>query len=339
VGGRQFVQASDVADLVQRVYGSSRTLVGADRLAGGAKKGVYRLTLDDHSTAVLYVWNADENYFPASGTDEHDPLAEANDVAHFVAAHAKLTEVGVRVPRLHHLDRSRRDYPADLALVEDVRGGTLASRMDRDPDAAGPMLDELARLLAAMHSVHSAQLGKVAHVDAGTTRHERDAPTVLLDQALRQLELTVRRPTRQQDVAARVPRLAAVRDEVELLLRELYAVVVPRTGHTLIHGELGPDHVLIDEGGHPVLIDLEGLMFFDIEWEHVFLRMRFGSSYERLREPGLDEARLEFYDLVQSLSLVEGPLRIADGDFPGRDFMLRIADGHLDRIVARVRTR
>ena len=35
-------------------------------------------------------------------------------------------------------------------------------------------------------------------------------------------------------------------------------------GDELIHGELGPDHVLIDERGHPVIIDIEGVMFFDL---------------------------------------------------------------------------
>ncbi|MEU0751347.1 hypothetical protein ABZ476_33950, partial [Streptomyces albogriseolus] len=41
--------------------------------------------------------------------------------------------------------------------------------------------------------------------------------------------------------------------------------MAPRTEHGLIHGELGPDHVLVDASGHPVLIDIEGAMFFDVE--------------------------------------------------------------------------
>jgi hypothetical protein len=33
--------------------------------------------------------------------------------------------VGVRTPRVYLLDRTLAVYPAEIALVEDVRGGTL----------------------------------------------------------------------------------------------------------------------------------------------------------------------------------------------------------------------
>ena len=32
-------------------------------------------------------------------------------------------------------------------------------------------------------------------------------------------------------------------------------------------------------------------MFFDIEWEHAFLRLRFGDHYRWLRASGLDDQR------------------------------------------------
>ncbi|WP_438267919.1 hypothetical protein [Kitasatospora purpeofusca] len=61
-----------------------------------------------------------------------------------------------------------------------------------------------------------------------------------------------------------------------------------------MHGELGPDHVLVDAAGEPVLIDIEGLMHFDVEWEHVFLRIRFGDQYPSLGgADGLDRHRLD----------------------------------------------
>jgi hypothetical protein len=37
--------------------------------------------------------------------------------------------------------------------------------------------------------------------------------------------------------------------------------------------------VLVDRRGNPVLIDIEGLLWCDVEWEHVFLRLRFGEHY------------------------------------------------------------
>jgi hypothetical protein len=110
------------------------------------------------------------------------------------------------------------------------------------------------------------------------------------------------------------------------VLEDLAARVPPRQEYSLVHGELGLDHVLVDADGLPVMIDIEGLMFFDVEWEHVFLELRLGVDYDPLRVAGLEPHRLTFYLLAQRLSLIAGPLRLLDGDFPDRGFMQQIVE-------------
>ena len=66
----------------------------------------------------------------------------------------------------------------------------------------------------------------------------------------------------------------------------------------------------------------------------VFLRLRFGPHYRWLRPEALDGERLELYSLAMYLSLVAGPLRLLDGDFPGREPMLAIAEHNLRRALA-----
>lgn len=108
----------------------------------------------------------------------------------------------------------------------------------------------------------------------------------------------------------------------------------PRSQYGLIHGELGPDHVLVDRHGQPVLIDIEGLMFFDVEWEYAFLRLRFGEHYRWPDHSDRDELRLTFYTLAMLLSLVAGPLRLLDGDFPDRDFRRGIVEHNIHEALA-----
>jgi hypothetical protein len=107
------------------------------RLRGGSKKGVYRLLFEDASTAILYVWNAAENYWlplpDGTGSDRADPFADASGLDLFEASHARLEAIGVRTPQVYFLDRSRSYLPADSAVVEDVRGGTLEARLQDDP--------------------------------------------------------------------------------------------------------------------------------------------------------------------------------------------------------------
>jgi hypothetical protein len=116
---------------------------------------------------------------------------------------------------------------------------------------------------------------------------------------------------------------------LETKLRALAGVVRPRSDYRLIHSELRPDHVLVDERGDPVLIDIEGAMFFDVEWEPVFLQLRFKQQYRWLCANDLDEARLPFYRLALHLSLVVRPLRLLDGDYPEREDMLEIVEFNL----------
>jgi len=293
-----------------------RPLAAVERLAGASKKGVYRLLLDGGGTAVCYVWAAEENFWPEAVADPDDPFADAAGLDLFEAAHTALTRAGVRTPRLLYADASRVAYPADVAVVEDVRGGTLEELLERDPAGAGSALARLREALAAMAAVGDPRIGKVARPD----RTGRGCPRIVRDRALHDLA----------QAARRVPRIAAARAALAAELEPL-AGLPPRTGHGLVHGELGPDHVLIDGAGEPVVVDIEGLTFFDPEWEHAFLQLRFGPNYPALRLPGLDGPRQRRYRLAHHLSLVAGPLRLLDGDFPDREFMLAIAATHTDR--------
>jgi len=145
----------------------------------------------------------------------------------------------------------------------------------------------------------------------------------MLDRALAELS----------EIAGRDRRAAAAQDRLTEMLHSLAEPVEARPEVALIHGELGPDHVLLDGRGEPVLIDIEGAMYFDAEVEHVWMRMRFGEHYAKLSRGGLDEDRLRFYQLCLHLDLVAGPLRIADTSHPEREWFRDLAERHLQRAL------
>jgi hypothetical protein len=325
---RRLANADDLAGPARAAFGAGRRLDAAARLRGGSQKGVYRLTFDDGGTAIIYVWSAAENYWPQSpgdaAADRAGPFSAASGAHLFEASQARLTALGVRTPRPYLVDRTRSQYPADFAVVEDIRGETLESLLARDPQAAGPALTELGGYLDVMRRERGPSIGKLALAGG-----EPSPPVeqIVLDRALRQLA----------EAARRVPRVAAARTELADLLSALAAAIRPRAEYSLVHGELGPDHVFLDERDRPVIIDIEGVMFFDVEWEHAFLRFRFGEHYEPLRVDGLDDRRLEFYALALYLSLIAGPLLLLDGDFPDRDAMMSIAAANTDRALVFLR--
>ncbi|MFB9689451.1 phosphotransferase [Amycolatopsis plumensis] len=324
---RQFADVEDLSKLVRDALGPGCRVVAVKRLRGGSKKGVYRFRLEGTRMpgVIVYSWAEAENFWPGEReADPADPFAPASGLVPFLAAHRTLDALGVRTPRIHLADDSRRHYPADVAVVEDVSGGTLEALFETDRRRAANALGELAGTLEVMHRHRSRHYGRVDRLES--------APLVscerrVLDRALRDLDEAAERDAR---IAAAAP---AMRDR----LQELAGRVRPRAEYGLIHGELGPDHVLIDAGGHPVLIDIEGLMHFDVEWEHVFLRLRFGEHYPALARPGLDQRRLDLYLLAMRLSLVAGPLRLLDGDFPDRALMQGIAEHNAREALALLR--
>ena len=70
----------------------------------------------------------------------------------FRAAHARLSGLGIRTPRLYLADASREHYPADAAVVEDVPGPSLEHIIETEPHRAAPVLQELSK-----HAPHPAR--------------------------------------------------------------------------------------------------------------------------------------------------------------------------------------
>ncbi len=125
-----------------------------------------------------------------------------------------------------------------IQVVEDVTGGSLLALLDKDPVAAERPMEILAGWLAAMADVRSASFGKVAFVDAGG-RSAGTCASAMLDRALAEL----------QEIAGRDKRAADAQERLGETLHALAEPIEPRAAAALIHGELGPDHVLLDRRG------------------------------------------------------------------------------------------
>lgn len=326
---RRFADAAQLSGVIREVFGTDRRIRTVDRLPNGTKKGVYRVTLDDRTSAIVYVWSPEEDYWdgllPDQAHDPASPFAHSSGIDLFEAATRRLAAVGARSPRLLLADRSMTLHPAQIAVAEDIGGGTLETLLDQNPAAARPVLAHLAETLQAMHRHRAPAFGKVAVVDAGGAAKADTCEQAYLERSLGEIA----------DAAARDPRAAQGRAHLEETLHALYAQVQPRSEFAILHGELGPDHVLIGPDNEPVLIDIEGLMYFDVEVEHCWMKMRFHQQdYDVLHTPDLDPRRLAYYQYTMHLNLVGGPLRIAEGDFPNRDWMLDLAQRNLTLALA-----
>ncbi|MFF9377053.1 phosphotransferase family protein [Streptomyces griseoluteus] len=301
---RVFTNPSELRRLVRDGLGPGCRVTRVERLRGGSKKGVYRLTLTGAGappSVIAYSWAPQENYWPSV------PTSHAFGLAPFLSAHHTLRAAGVRTPHVLYASE-----PADLALVEDIPGDNLEATFTTDPARAAKALSELAKTLD--------------HMAAHTSPADHNSEDVTLTRALDDLT----------EAATRDPRIDAATPALAGRLHELHAALTPRPAYSLVHGELGPDHILLTPDAHPALIDIESLTHADPEQEHAYLRLRFGPHYAPLARP-LDPTRLSLHTLALHLSLVAGPLRLLDGDFPHRDAMRGIAEHNTREALRLVR--
>jgi hypothetical protein len=233
--------------------------------------------------------------------------------------------LSLRVPEIYLLDRDRAYYPADIAILEDFPGEDLLAIWERDPAAAEPALARLREGLAAMRGYRGRAPGKVSFIDAGGTPHWPTSEEAVLALGLRCAA----------EASQRDHRIADNRERLKDRLRELAATVRPRAEYSVVHGELGLDHVLIDADGNPVIIDIEDLMYFDVEREHAHMQVRLRRDWARtVGVDDLDQDRLALCILAQRLFLVAGPMRLLDGDFPDRAFIRTIIEHNLHEALA-----
>jgi hypothetical protein len=321
------VTREDLAAATRAALGSDHQISEVTRLTGGTSKGVYRLTLAEGTTVIAYLWADSENYWPQAPNENDiaDPFSPGNGIDLFATAHRRLASLGLRVPEIYLLDRDRAYHPADIAILEDFPGEDLLAFWERDPVAAEPALGRLRAGLAAMRDYRGRAPGKVSFIDAGGTPRWPTSEEAVLALGLRCVA----------EATGRDRRIADNRERLEDRLRELAAVIRPRAEYSVVHGELGLDHVLVDPDGNPVIIDIEDLMYFDVEWEHAHMQVRLGRDWARtVGVDDLDGDRLALYMLAQRLFLVAGPLRLLDGDFPDRAFMRGIVEHNLHEALA-----
>ncbi|QHW35382.1 phosphotransferase [Paenibacillus rhizovicinus] len=312
-------------------FGSGYRPAGISRVFGGAQKVIYDVAFANGFHCLLYVWDLNMNFFKEDILDTEGPAWNSYGADLFAMNHAFLTGNGIPTPALHALNRDQERYPFDYAFVEYMKGPKLeaylfgsGTELATNAGAGSSvrtegLMEQFADVLKRMHGIRSRSYGKADHRDDQLVPCHRQQ----LANAEKQLRFAAQH-------------IHAVAEHEERLLRKLHELehrIMPRQDYGFIHGELGPDHVLVKGDADLYLIDIEGASFYDVEHEHSFLHLRFGEHYERLRDDSLDPARLAFYQLHQYLSLTAGGLKLLQRGFHDRALAQGILDSNLRRAL------
>ncbi|WP_127533164.1 phosphotransferase family protein [Paenibacillus kobensis] len=299
---------------MHQVFGTGYSVAEVARTYGGAQKVIYKIDCKNGFACVLYVWDLSRNYFQEEVLN--DPAFQRSYGSHLFAMNNRyLRQHGVQTPALYDLNNKKDRHPFDFALVEYIEGQKAEAYFHHeDPKVQDELFHRIGSMLSNMHAIERDYYGN-ADFDGSNDRPCSEA----------------QRKHAEMSLSYAFEHMQDVRESYSTLLDKLYeleADIEPGSRYSFIHGELGPDHILIDSKMQPYLIDIEGAGFFDPEHEHSFLELRFGEFYRYLRNNNLDPKRMMFYRYCHHLSLTAGGLKLLHRHFPDQQFAKSLAEYH-----------
>ncbi|WP_245237496.1 phosphotransferase [Paenibacillus ihuae] len=312
-----FDQAA-LQEYIGKVFGNAYLVSSVSKMQGGAQKVVYKVNCTNGFSCVLYIWDLSMNFFQQE-IEENNINIQSYSSDLFAFNNRFLTENSIRTPALYNLNNERTQYSYDYALVEYISGQKAEAYFGHpDPRVQEHVLQQVGALVTAMHSNERNIYGTPQQLHNGSNQGQ--CHLLQLDNAKLQLSYA----------AKHIEFIGANQEKILDKLYELEARIKPRRQYGLIHGELGPDHVLVNDRLDPFLIDIEGVQFFDIEHEHSFLELRFGKFYRYLKNDSLDPDRMRFYWFHHHISLTSGGLKLLHRGYPDQQFAGNLAKYHAE---------
>ncbi|QGR00111.1 aminoglycoside phosphotransferase family protein [Paenibacillus psychroresistens] len=302
-----------------KVFGTGYVVADVRKMQGGAQKVVYKIDCSNGFTCVMYVWDLTMNYFQEE-IEQQDLNRRSYGADLFEMNNKYLTQQGIKTPALYDLNQERARYPFDYGLVEYIDGLKAEVYFDHsDPRVQDKVFQRVGDMVAGMHSNIRNTFGpfNTSEILTGNC-HQGQVEKAISDLAYASLH---------------IDNIGSHQSKLLDRLYELEAKIESRSRYGYIHGELGPDHILVNHDLEPYLIDIEGAEFYDIEYEHTFLELRFGNYYRYLKNDKLDPNRMLFYRYYHHISLTAGGLKLEHRGFYDQAFAMGLAAQHSKRAL------
>jgi hypothetical protein len=291
-----------------------------EEIREGFSKQVYRIkTKKDRY--ILYIWRRPlENKLTENQTKGAKYLFP-DGFKYFIHNTKLLTDMGIRVPAIifsGHRDEEDFDY----ALVECFEGQSYMEYMNKGGDIR-TVADKVEVVMEKMASFKRSFYGP---------------PMVNIPFPVPPVQLVFDFYAEELSIAA------AIDSEISFLKSDLMYLMerkknevtdMDKEEYPLIHGELTPPHVYILENGEIGLIDIEGIKYFDIEYDRAVIHLAYGDAIPVPKY--ICKEKLEFYTLclkIGHLSVAADYLAHVDKNHP---WFQNVRESCLNELALKVR--
>ena len=274
------------------VFGEEYELESMERILGGAQKYTYLAKCTNGFKFIIYQWDKSTTYFE---NNDESALFCSSSANLFESNNELMRKHGVLTPELFYMDKSRSECDYEYAFVEYINGYDVDYIMEKEPERMDAVLKSLSNSIDRLHNIKNdavGQVGRMQGADFNLIEFELED--------IHQNSMYLQKNDNQY---------ADVYVQVEAKARECAQNLESRNEYTFIHGELGPNHVIVDKDNNAYLIDIEGAKFYDVEEELSFLDMRFNKRLKKVADI-VDEQRLYFYYIGHCLGTLRGAVEL-----------------------------
>lgn len=283
------------------VFGDSFILNRMTRILGGAQKHTYLAETKSGFCFIIYIWDKSISYFTYN--EEKDIFSSSSSLL-FELNNNLMIQHNVLTPKLYFMDRSKEEQDYEYAFAEYIDGTDMDHIISQQEDRLPGVLSSLKTSINNLHKIKSDLVGQLNRMQT----KEFDVLEYSLKAAQKNIEYLKAADGSNKKL------YMGVWDK----LLKLSSVMVKRQEYTFIHGELGPNHVMVDKYDNAYLIDIEGGKYCDLEEELSFLNIRFGRLLQNL-EMDLDSDRMEFYHIGHCLNNLSGAIQLKLKDYYDMD--------------------
>lgn len=300
-----FVRGSKMKDLMFRktreVFGEQYELDSMERILGGAQKHTYLAKCTNGFEFVIYQWDKSMTYF--ENNDESAVFCSSSPKL-FKSNNELMREHGVLTPELFYMDISRNEADCEYAFAEYINGHDMDYIMEKEPERLPKIIKVLKDNIDRLHSIKSSAVGQVGRMQGS----EFNIISAELEDIHQNCQYLQANDAEYTDVYI----------QVEAIAKDCAEKLEKRNEYTFIHGELGPNHVIVDKDDNTYLIDIEGAKFYDVEEELSFLNMRFNKMLN-ISKDAVDEQRMHFYYIGHCLGNLRGAVELRQKGFYDMD--------------------
>ena len=307
-----------IENKIKQVFGDKYELIKMEPLLGGAQKHTFLAECTNGFSFVIYKWAEDSTYFTY---DSEEAVFRSSSATLFEENNKIMIQNGVLTPKIYFIDRTRCEQNYDYAFVEYIDGLDMDNITSKYPERLPKVIKSLTNNINKLHKIKSKRVGQVGRMQD----EEFDILRFSLENLFEDIDYLINNDKDFKEM------YISTKEKVSKLVKKL----IKSSEYTFIHGELGPNHVIVDKNNNAFLIDIEGAKFCDVEEENSFLRIRFNNTLEEVTDE-VDEDKMLFYHITHCFGNLRGAIELkAKGYYDMDDLngMIKFFHGEITGLI------